>query len=232
MTQYLLALYRDYDLPIPPERTQQVWAGVGELADKLENAGAFVFKGGMNGGPESATVVRQSGEDFLLTDGPYTETKEHLAGFWIIDAADLDVALEWAKLATAACRVPSRSPRSAVPPRDSPRWTTCVLRPWTGTTCSKRHAPTCCAASAATGKPRPPTRPPAFLPRTRSSRPSSTRSTPPSLVPGRPASPDSGAPQRSIRCASECQCLCLRSGLWRIAACLYGIENCSWPNRT
>jgi hypothetical protein len=102
MTQYLLALYRDYDLPIPPERTQQVWAGVGELADKLENAGAFVFKGGMNGGPESATVVRQSGEDFLLTDGPYTETKEHLAGFWIIDAADLDAALEWAKQAAAA----------------------------------------------------------------------------------------------------------------------------------
>jgi hypothetical protein len=102
MTQYLLALYRDYDLPIPPERTQQVWAGVGELADKLENAGAFVFKGGMNGGPESATVVRQSGEDFLLTDGPYTETKEHLAGFWIIDAGDLDAALEWAKQAAAA----------------------------------------------------------------------------------------------------------------------------------
>jgi hypothetical protein len=61
-----------------------------------------VFKGGMQGGPESATVVRQSGGDFLLTDGPYTETKEHLAGFWIINAADLDAALEWAKLASAA----------------------------------------------------------------------------------------------------------------------------------
>ena len=102
MTQYLLALYRDYDLPIPPERTQQVWAGVNELGDKLEEAGAFVFKGGLQGGGESATVVRQSGGDFLLTDGPYTETKEHLAGFWIIDAADLDEALKWAKLAAVA----------------------------------------------------------------------------------------------------------------------------------
>jgi hypothetical protein len=102
MTQYLLALYRDYAAPIAPERTQQVWAGVNELGDKMENAGAFVFKGGMQGGPESATVVRQSGGDFLLTDGPYTETKEHLAGFWIINAADLDAALEWAKLAAAA----------------------------------------------------------------------------------------------------------------------------------
>ena len=102
MTQYLLALYRDYAVPIPPERTRQVWAGVNELGDKLEDAGAFVFKGGLQGGAESATVVRQSGDDFLITDGPYTETKEHLAGFWIINAADLDAALEWAKRAAAA----------------------------------------------------------------------------------------------------------------------------------
>jgi hypothetical protein len=102
MAQYLLALYRDYGVRVPPERSQQVWAGVNELGDKLEEAGAFVFKGGLQGGGESATVVRQSGGDFLLTDGPYTETKEHLAGFWIINAADLDAALEWAKLAAAA----------------------------------------------------------------------------------------------------------------------------------
>jgi hypothetical protein len=102
MTQYLLALYRDYAVPVSAERSRQVWAGVGDLGDKLEGAGAFVFKGGMQGGPESATVVRQSGADFLLTDGPYTETKEHLAGFWIINAADLDAALEWAKLAAVA----------------------------------------------------------------------------------------------------------------------------------
>ena len=79
-----------------------MWAGVTELGDKLEDACAFVFKGGLQGGAESATVVRQSGGEFLLTDGPYTETKEHLAGFWIINAADLDAALEWAKLASAA----------------------------------------------------------------------------------------------------------------------------------
>jgi hypothetical protein len=102
MTQYLLALYRDYAIPTSPERSEQVWAGVNALGDKLEDAGAFVFKAGMQGGPESATVVRQSGGDFLVTDGPYTETKEHHAGFWIINAADLDAALEWAKLATAA----------------------------------------------------------------------------------------------------------------------------------
>jgi hypothetical protein len=102
MKQYLLALYRDYAVAIPPETTQQKWAGVSELGDKLEDAGAFVFKGGLQGGAESATMVRQSGGDFLVTDGPHTETKEHLAGFWIINAADLDEALEWAKLAAVA----------------------------------------------------------------------------------------------------------------------------------
>jgi len=102
MAQYLLALYRDYDVPIAEERTRQVWEGVNELGEKLAKAGAFVYKSGLQGGPESATVVRQSGGDFVMTDGPYTETKEHLAGFWIINAADLDEALEWAKLAAAA----------------------------------------------------------------------------------------------------------------------------------
>jgi hypothetical protein len=106
MTQYLLALYRDYAVPIPPEQTRQVWADVNALGDRLTDAGAFVFQGGMDGGAESATVVRPSGGDFLITDGPYTETKEHLAGFWIIEAADLDAALEWAKLTAAAQQRP------------------------------------------------------------------------------------------------------------------------------
>jgi hypothetical protein len=106
MTQYLLALYRDYAARIPPEQTRQVWDDVGALGERLRGAGAFVFQGGMNGGPESATVVRQSGDDFLITDGPFTETKEHLAGFWIINAADLDEALEWAKQTAAAQQRP------------------------------------------------------------------------------------------------------------------------------
>jgi len=102
MTQYLLALYKADDEVIPAERSRQVWAGVNALGDKLTDAGAFVFKSGLRGGAEAATVVRQSGDDFLITDGPYTETKEHLAGFWIIDVADLDAALEWARLAAVA----------------------------------------------------------------------------------------------------------------------------------
>jgi len=106
MTQYLLAIHRDYSVPRPPEETRRKWDDVGALIDRMADAGAFVFQGGLRGGPESATVVRQSGDDFLITDGPYTETKEHLAGFFIVNAADMDVALEWAKLAASAQQRP------------------------------------------------------------------------------------------------------------------------------
>ena len=60
MTKYLLALYRDYAVPLPPEQSRQVWAGVSALGDRMTDAGAFVFKTGLRGGPESATVVRQA----------------------------------------------------------------------------------------------------------------------------------------------------------------------------
>jgi len=106
MTEYLLAIHRDYAVPLAPDVTRQKWADIGALIDRMTEAGAFVFQGGLRGGAESATVVRQSGEDFLITDGPYTETKEHLAGFFIVSAADLDAALEWAKLAAAAQQRP------------------------------------------------------------------------------------------------------------------------------
>jgi hypothetical protein len=105
MAQYLLALYMpDGEAgKIPEERTRQVWAGVGALIEEMSKAGAFVFKSGLHPASTSATVVspRPDG-DYLVTDGPYAETKEHLAGFWIVDAADLDEALEWAKKAAAA----------------------------------------------------------------------------------------------------------------------------------
>jgi hypothetical protein len=101
LPQYLLALHKADDDELSEEEMRQVWAGVSELADRMKDAGAFVFKSGLLPAA-SATVVRHSGGEFLITDGPYAETKEHLAGFWIINAPDLDEALEWAKLATAA----------------------------------------------------------------------------------------------------------------------------------
>ncbi|HKD89734.1 MAG TPA: YciI family protein [Streptosporangiaceae bacterium] len=105
MTQYLLAIHHAGAFPdLALEEWEQSFADIGAFNDKLTGAGAFVFAGGLL--PESAKVVRQSGSDILITDGPYTETKEHLGGFWIISADDLNAALEWARLATVACRLP------------------------------------------------------------------------------------------------------------------------------
>jgi hypothetical protein len=84
---------------------REAFAATDVFNDKLQDSGAFVFAGGLRPA-ESATVVRRSGDDFLLTDGPFTETKEHLGGFWIISAADLDEALDWARQASTACREP------------------------------------------------------------------------------------------------------------------------------
>jgi hypothetical protein len=103
MAQYLLALYFTDD-PEPAGEFQRLCVDVPALNAKMEDAGVFVFHGGLP--PASATVVRPSGGDFLITDGPYTETKEHLGGFWIIDVPDLDVALDWAKQAAVAFRRP------------------------------------------------------------------------------------------------------------------------------
>ena len=100
MTQYLLALYYHDQRP-DAEEFQRLCVDVPALDAKMEDASVFVFHGGVLP-PESATVVRQSGAEFLITDGPYSETKEHLGGFWIIEVADLDAALEWAKLAAVA----------------------------------------------------------------------------------------------------------------------------------
>jgi hypothetical protein len=105
MTQYLLAVHPAEGFPLPPDEMLQSFADTGAFNDRLTQAGAFVFANGLSSA-ESATVVRESGGEILITDGPYTETKEHLGGFWIINAPDLDEALEWAKLATVACREP------------------------------------------------------------------------------------------------------------------------------
>ncbi len=67
----------------------------------MKSAGALFFGGALHG-PDTATVVRVSEGDVLTTDGPFAESKEHLGGFYIIEADDLDSALVWASKTTAA----------------------------------------------------------------------------------------------------------------------------------
>jgi hypothetical protein len=106
MTQYLLAVHITEGEPTPSEeQMQQAYKAVDAYNEELKAAGAWVFAGGLH--PSStATVVRAQGGQVVTTDGPFAETKEQLGGFWIIDVADLDAALDWAARGSAACGGP------------------------------------------------------------------------------------------------------------------------------
>jgi hypothetical protein len=101
MKQYLLSVYQP-DGPIPaPEIMARVTRDLDALNQELKAAGAWVFAGGLFP-PSAATVLRHQDGDVLMTDGPFAEGKEHLGGFTIVRAPDLDAALEWGgKLAKA-----------------------------------------------------------------------------------------------------------------------------------
>ncbi|HEV3216405.1 MAG TPA: YciI family protein [Vicinamibacterales bacterium] len=101
MTQYLLSIYQpDGDAP-PPHVLEPVMRDVNALRQEMKDRGAWVFAGGLHP-PSTATVVRVRDGQLLTTDGPFTEGKEHIGGFCVVKAADLDAALEWgSKLARA-----------------------------------------------------------------------------------------------------------------------------------
>ena len=108
MSQYLISVWHDDDYSDQDWNSpdmQRIGAQVNALNEELQKTGAWVFGAGL--APAStATVVRSTGGDVSMTDGPYAETKEQMGGFWIINADDLDAALEWAKKAAAACEGP------------------------------------------------------------------------------------------------------------------------------
>jgi hypothetical protein len=106
MMQYLLSVHGvEGDAPPPPEVMQKAFKDVDAFNTELQAAGAWVFAGGLHP-PSTATVVRIEDGEVLTTDGPFAETKEHIGGFWVIKAPDLDAALAWAAKATRACAGP------------------------------------------------------------------------------------------------------------------------------
>jgi hypothetical protein len=108
MPQYLMSVWHDEpydDLDYSSPDMQRTFAQVDAFNAKLTQAGAWVFAAGLKPA-SSATVVRGASGDISMTDGPYAESKEQMGGFWIIEAADLDAALDWAKQATVACEGP------------------------------------------------------------------------------------------------------------------------------
>ena len=96
MRQYLLTIYQPDGPPPPPEDLERIMRDLDTLNREIEAAGAWVFAGGLHP-PSTATVLRAQGEEVLVTDGPYAEGKEHVGGFTIVKAPDLDAALAWAR---------------------------------------------------------------------------------------------------------------------------------------
>ena len=105
MTQYQLAVYHPEDEPPAGFDIEQVYADVNALNAEMQAAGAWVFGGGLHPS-HTATVLQVRDGEVLVTDGPFAEGKEQVGGFWVIEAPDLDAALEWGRKATLACRVP------------------------------------------------------------------------------------------------------------------------------
>jgi hypothetical protein len=104
MKQYLLSVHMVEGEAAPsPEEMQQAFKDVDTFNAELQQAGRWVFAGGLEPA-DTATVVRAEGGDVLMSDGPFAEAKEHIGGFWVITAEDLDDALRWAAKGSAACR--------------------------------------------------------------------------------------------------------------------------------
>jgi hypothetical protein len=103
MPKYLLSVWSREDDPMPPDdEVQAMFAAVNRFNEEVQAEGAWVFAGGLH--PAStATVVDGRGGDVVTTDGPYAESKEQMGGFWVLEAPDLDAAIDLARRGSAAC---------------------------------------------------------------------------------------------------------------------------------
>jgi hypothetical protein len=103
MTQYLLSVWHTEGDAMPPEdEIQDMYASVEEFNEELRQSGSWVFAGGLHP-PTTATVVDGTGSEVVTTDGPFSESKEQIGGFWVVEVPDLDGALDIAARGSRAC---------------------------------------------------------------------------------------------------------------------------------
>ena len=105
MTQYLVAIHHPDDYA-PDIEDEAMHRDIDVLNDEMIAAGVRIFVGGLHPARAAMSVKKQPDGKVLVTDGPYLETKEHIGGFWVLEAADMDEALEWGRKAAIACRAP------------------------------------------------------------------------------------------------------------------------------
>ncbi|GFZ90039.1 YciI family protein [Dyella caseinilytica] len=105
MSQYLVAIHHpeNYD---PSLEGEAMIRDIHALNEEMATAGARFFAGGLESADKAKSLRKQSGGKVAVTDGPYIEAKEHIGGFWILEAADMDEALAWGRKAVVACRAP------------------------------------------------------------------------------------------------------------------------------
>jgi hypothetical protein len=105
MAQFLVAIHHpdNYD---PSTEGEAMVRDIDVLNEEMEAAGARFFAGGLSAPSHAKSLRAQSNGKVLITDGPYLETKEHIGGFWILEAADMNEALAWGRKAVIACRAP------------------------------------------------------------------------------------------------------------------------------
>ena len=105
MPQYLVAVHHP-DNYAPSSGDEPMIQAISALNRGLFAAGVRNFACGLSSAPLAKTLRAQAGGVVMITDGPYLETKEHIGGFWILETADMDQALAWARKAVIACRAP------------------------------------------------------------------------------------------------------------------------------
>ena len=105
MKQYLVSVYQPDGPAPPPEILDKITADIEAIRAELQDTGSWVFSGGLHA-PSTATVLRPKDGDVLVTDGPFAEGKEHLGGFTILKAPDLDAALAFGRRYAQATGLP------------------------------------------------------------------------------------------------------------------------------
>jgi hypothetical protein len=105
MAQFLVAIHLPVDFD-PSAQDKQMEHDIDALNEEMEAKGVRLFVGGLRPAKEAKALRTQRDGKVVITDGPYLETKEHVGGFWILEAADMDEALAWARKAVIACRAP------------------------------------------------------------------------------------------------------------------------------
>ena len=104
--QYLVAIHLPDDYDPATMEDAQMHRDIDELNDAMVAAGVRTFVGGLQPVRTARSLKKEPGGKVLVTDGPFIEAKEHVGGFWVLDVADLDAALEWGRRAVIACRAP------------------------------------------------------------------------------------------------------------------------------